>query len=199
MQNAAIAHAEPGPLRQSKWTIAPGLVLFICLFLPAVKACDSTVYPIMVPLCYGPYLLGLLAAVIAWRGTARARVARLVVWLLMVVHFVVGPMVMVLDALLAPRSFTLLEFAGSIAVLTLSWFIVGRWHREDYQATLRALFIGSAASAIWFGMIVVDDDGLFGVHLSFGAAVALAGTTALWWRSVRRAQRMLSFAHARTV
>ena len=53
------------PRRAPRLSVPGGLLLALCIFLPAVKGCDKPVYPYEAPLCLGPYLFGLLVAVLA--------------------------------------------------------------------------------------------------------------------------------------
>lgn len=58
-----------------------GLILSLCLFLPAVKGCSGPVYPYEIPAAYGPYLFGLLIAIGSLRLPAQAAAAvRLITW-----------------------------------------------------------------------------------------------------------------------
>lgn len=67
--------------RVPRLSIPGGLLLALCLFLPAVRGCDKPVYPYELPLAYGPYVFGLLAALMALvPGGPKAVAARFVAW-----------------------------------------------------------------------------------------------------------------------
>src|SRR5690242_4588333 len=72
--------ARLGPRRHRGLTAPSGAVLFVCLFLPAGKACASPLYPIPVPWAWHPYLFGLVFALGAFATTPRG-VRRMIIGL----------------------------------------------------------------------------------------------------------------------
>ena len=76
--------------------VPSGALLFLCMFLPIVEHCGEPVYPYESPLVCGPYLAGLVAALVAlraWPERAAAAAARawatagLVWWILATAWF----------------------------------------------------------------------------------------------------------------
>src|SRR4051812_19852575 len=73
--------------RRHRSIVGPsGLLLFICLFLPAVKGCDAPVYPITMPMFIHPYVFGIVLAAgatsLTLRGLRRTiRALRVLAWL----------------------------------------------------------------------------------------------------------------------
>jgi hypothetical protein len=62
---------ELGRRRHRHITGVSGLVLFVCLFLPAVKGCNEAVYPMTMPMLWHPYLYGLVLALASAKLTVR--------------------------------------------------------------------------------------------------------------------------------
>src|SRR5689334_16568751 len=64
---------EVGRRRHRRITGPAGLLLFVCLFLPALRGCNETVYPVAMPMFWHPYIYGLVLAL----GTATVTVRHL--------------------------------------------------------------------------------------------------------------------------
>src|SRR4051812_32980624 len=97
---------ELGRRRHRRITVPSGLVLFLCLFLPAVKGCNEPVYPITLPMLWHPYLYAVVIAVGTLFPTVRS-IRRTVIAL------------RVLAWLTILGSAALATFAGAIAFLEL--------------------------------------------------------------------------------
>ena len=73
------------------FTALSGIVLFLCLFLPAVKACNSPVYPYELPPFCPPYAFGLIIAIVAMARTRRGlAIALAILRITIVAMFVAG-------------------------------------------------------------------------------------------------------------
>src|SRR5438477_10197981 len=62
---------ELGRRRHRRLTAPAGLLLFACLFLPAVKGCSAPLYPYEMPMFVPPYVYGLALAIGAATVSAR--------------------------------------------------------------------------------------------------------------------------------
>src|SRR4051794_6577356 len=77
---------EVGQRRHRRITGPSGLLMFICMFMPAVKGCGGPVYPVTLPMLAHPYLFGIVfaigAATFTVRGLQRTITAmRVLAWL----------------------------------------------------------------------------------------------------------------------
>ena len=162
---------ELGQRRHRRVTGPAGLLLFVCLFLPAVKGCSEPVYPVAMPMFWHPYLYGLVLAL----GTATATVRslrhtvvalRILAWLTIVggalLVVVVGPL-------------GIAELLLGCALLG----VIGRSGCSERRAALTAVGVG-ALSLLWFGLWGATPDALVGVYVSALASVGLVVGGLVW-------------------
>jgi len=158
---------EVGPRRHRRILGPSGLLLFICLFLPAVKGCSEPVYPVTMPMFVHPYVFGIVFAVGAssftLRGLRRTILAlRVVVWLTIAGSCVLAVMI---------PGIGFVEFVVGLGLLAA----VGRRGYSEKRAAITAIVVGTC-SVLWFGFWATTPDALVGVYLStLGAAGLLAG------------------------
>jgi hypothetical protein len=153
------------------FTSLSGLVLFACLFLPAVKACNSPVMPYELPQLCPPYALGLLIAVIAMARTRRGLGAGLLVLRIVLVAMLVGGMITVPYAPAVGAA--LMLFA---AVFTA---IVGLTRRDERSVAILSI-TANAIWAVWFVLWCTDSGALVGVYVSLFACLGMIVGGVIW-------------------
>jgi hypothetical protein len=162
---------ELGKRRHRRITGPSGLLLFVCLFLPAVKGCNEAVYPISMPMFWHPYIYGLVLAL----GTATVTVRNL---------YVTVVALRILAWLTVIGSAFLVVVAGGIALAELIVGVlllgaIGRRGVSERRVAVTAIGIG-ALSLLWFGLWVATPDALVGVYVSAAASVGLLVGGLLW-------------------
>ena len=160
-----------GPRRHRKLTGFAGIVLFACMFLPAVKGCGEPVYPVEMPMFLHPYLFGLAFAIAAVATTTRAMrvsilIIRVLAWLAVAGGVVCIPygglfgMVLVMVGL------------GLVAAIGASGF-------SERRAAVATIVVG-AASTIWFGFWASSSDALIGAYVSLLSSIGLLTGGVAW-------------------
>jgi hypothetical protein len=153
-------------------SIPAGLLLFGCLFLPAVKGCgDQPVYPLEVPYLWHPYVYGAVIAYAAFASTQRS----------------------LRRATLALRSLAWLVFCGSV-ILTATSFVfgivllgigaillavIGTRGVSEKRIAITGIVV-SVMSLLWFGLWCGSSDALIGVYMSLGASIFLLAGSLQW-------------------
>ncbi len=149
-----------------------GILLFVCMFLPAMKGCDAApVLPLDVPPFLPPYLFGFVFAAIALTRSSRALVAGVVAvrFLATVVAFA-GFVVF----LVAP-SVGMVELVVGLVLLSA----IGLQGVSELRLAGSVVLIGALCTT-WFGLWTASVDALYGVHLSLASSVALLVGGAVW-------------------
>jgi hypothetical protein len=164
--------------RHRPLTGTAGILLFACLFLPALKGCgETTVMPLELPPFVPPYLYGLVFAFAARARSQRALVASVV-------------MLRLLATLVACSGFVVFLVAPSVGIVELSIGVVllaaagARGYSERRLAWTAAIM--GAVCTLWFGLWAFTADALAGVYLSLGSSVALLAGGLVWWFEVTR-------------
>lgn len=158
---------ELGRRRHRRIVGPSGLLLFICLFLPAVNGCTESVTPLTMPELIHPYVFGLVLGVGAASLTIRGlrttiRALRLLAWLTIAGACVLAVMV---------PGLALVELALGFVLLAA----IGRRGYSEKRAAVTTIVVG-AASLLWFGVWAGSPDALVGVYLStLGSAGLVAG------------------------
>jgi hypothetical protein len=158
-----------------------GVVLALCIFLPALRVCGSPTYPITMPPFWSPYVLGALVAVMAIARTPRGLRATLIAVAVIYVLNLIGWGVVTMSTLEgAPIGLGMLVLAGAFIALT-------RRGELELRAAHATLLVGLACTP-WFALLAFDPDGMWGAWVSLGASLALVIAGLEWRRQVRLAR-----------
>lgn len=162
---------QVGRRRHRRITGPAGLLLFVCLFLPAVKGCHETVYPISMPLVIHPYIYGIVFALGA--GTLTVRGIRHTIEALRVLAY----LTLAFGVALVPmRPGTgAVELLAGVALIAL----IGRSGYSERRAALTAVCIGGL-SLLWFGLLASTAAAMVGAYLSVLAAIGLLVGGLVW-------------------
>jgi hypothetical protein len=162
---------QVGRRRHRRITGPAGVLLFVCLFLPAVKGCHGSVYPISMPLVIHPYIYGVVFALGA--GTLTIRGMRKMIDALRVLAYLTIAFGVVLVPLRPGTG--LLELAAGGSLLAL----IGRAGYSERRAALTAIVIGML-SLLWFGLLASTAAAMVGIYLSVLAAIGLLVGGLVW-------------------
>ncbi len=154
-----------------------GILLFACMFLPAIMGCNQPVMPYELPPLLPPYVYGLVFALLAMSlssgglafGVAALRVMAVLVVAASVVLVIVVPAVGALELMIG-------------AVLLA---IVGLSGATEARIAGTGIAVG-LISMIWFGFWSVTPDALLGVYLSLASSVGLFVGSLAWLRALIR-------------
>lgn len=174
--------------RHRPLTGTAGILLFACMFLPALKGCgDTTVMPLELPPFLPPYLYGLLFAFAAQARSQRSIMASVV-------------MLRLLATLVACAGFVVFLVAPTIGIVELSLGVVlimavgGRGYNERRLAWTAAIM--GAVCMLWFGLWALTADALAGVYLSFASSAAMFAGGLVWSFEVARCPEQPRMPHA---
>jgi len=169
---ARIVPQRPAPGHRAL-TGGSGIVLFACMFLPAVKGCHEAVMPFEVPPFLPPYGYGLVFALIAVSRTPRG------LWLGVVALRALGALMVVSSivlALLAPPVAIVELIVGAVLLVT-----AGLTGATEPGIAATGVAVG-VVSVLWFGCWSATPDALIGVYLSLAGSLGLLVGCAAWWR-----------------
>lgn len=160
--------------RHRRVTALSGILLFACMFLPAVDACGP-VAPYQVPPVLPPYVYGLVFALIAISQTPRG-----------LRHGIVA--LRAVSALVAIASLVVIPIVPEVGVPELVLgllllLIVGPSRTTESRVAASAGVVAVVAMP-WFGLWCLEDGALIGVYLSLAGSTGLLLGAVLWRREL---------------
>jgi hypothetical protein len=162
-----------GTRRHRPLTGTAGILLFVCMFMPAMRGCgESAVLPLDVPPFLPPYLYGLVFAFVAMTRSPKGVMAGIVALRLLATGVAFAGFVVFL---IAP-SVGIVELSVGIVLLAT----VGSRGFTEHRLALTALIMG-AVCTLWFGLWSATADALLGVHLSLASSIGLFLGGGFWF------------------
>jgi hypothetical protein len=161
--------------RHRRLTALSGVLLFACMFLPAIKGCHQPVMPYEVPPFVPPYLYGLVFALIAIRWTARGFALAMLALRVLGSLVVLGSVVLIV---IAPPIGILELFVGGVLIVT-----VGLYGTSESRLVASGIVVGTV-SVVWFACWSVTPDALPGVYLSLASSAGLLLGCFAWLREL---------------
>ncbi len=170
---------RPRTARRARGLALPtGVVLALCIFLPALRVCGSPTYPITMPPFWSPYLLGVGVAWLAGARTLRGAAAALIFVKALIALTAVG------WGVIACWSSDGVPFGAGF--LGIGALFLAATHRGPFEERAARATIGTGAiCTAWFAALAFDPDGMVGAWISFGASLALVVLGLEWRRRAR--------------
>jgi hypothetical protein len=160
--------------RHRSLTGLSGILLFACMFLPAIKGCHHPVMPYEIPPLTPPYVYGLVFALLAM-SSSRGLSCGVVMLRVMAVLVVVASVVLVV---VVPAVGALELMLGTVLLV-----IVGLSGSTEARIAGSGVAVG-LISMIWFGFWSVTPGALLGVYLSLASSVGLFAGSLAWLREL---------------
>jgi hypothetical protein len=152
-----------------------GILLFVCMVLPAVKSCGQPVTPLEVPPFLPPYLYGLVLALIAMSRTSRGLAYGATALRVLAALIVLGSVVLVV---IAPEIGVVELLIGVVLQVT-----IGVSRTTELRVVATGILV-SLGSILWFGMWSVTSDALIGVYCSLASSIGLLAGCLGWLREL---------------
>ena len=169
--------------RHHRWLTLPSTaVVVICIFLPTLRVCGEATAPVQVPVVWTPYVIAALvfaAAMVRSRDVAGLAIAIRVI--LGVTLFGFGLPALAELQLAQFETVQLIPLASVVVVI--STIVLPARTAEAMVA--RCGSVTGVISAVWFGLLAIDKDAMFGAYVSFGGAIAMALGCEWWWIETR--------------
>lgn len=162
---------DSGVRRHRPITGTSGVLLFVCMFLPAVKGCSSPIVPFELPPFIPPYLFGLAFAALALSRTRRALVAGNTALRIISVLVVLAGIALVL---IEPRV-GIVEVGLGLALVAT----VGLAPVSERRIAVSGVVVGAVCTT-WFGLWSATPDALLGIYLSFASSVGMLLGSLIW-------------------
>jgi hypothetical protein len=161
--------------RHRSLTGLSGILLFTCVFLPAVKGCTHPVMPYEFPPFLPPYLYGLVFAVIAMTPSPRGVLCGVLALRVLATLVVTGSVVL----------FVVVPPVGALELLigTVLFAIIGLSGTTEERVAGTGLTVGLIAT-LWFGFWSLTPDALLGVYLSLASSIGLFIGSLMWLREL---------------
>jgi hypothetical protein len=174
----------PACRRQRRLALPAGVVLALCVFLPALRVCGSPTYPVEIPPAWPPYLLGAIVAAMA----LSRRLETLRGWT--TVALLIGAGTGGAFGLIAAwggRGEGLAWGLGLWLVGGLFVWLIVRGRGIEERAARTVIGVGALCTP-WFALLAFDPDGMIGARVSLAASVALIIAGVEWRRELARAR-----------
>lgn len=165
------------PQRRHLWlTVPSGYVLLICLFLPALKLCDSgeAFPPVMIPFVWPPYLVGVVVALAAAAHERGDRGSGASLFMLIrITAFCVG----------ASTLFEMIDHQlgaeGLIVIVLAVLVFMATWRPLTERAVAANSAVAAAGSFAFTLAVALERLAVWGAYVGvIAAGVLLAGTLA---------------------
>ncbi len=153
-----------------------GLLLFACMFLPAVRGCDAPMTPLEVPPFLPPYLYGGVFALLAVWRTARGLGLGVTLLRALSLIVVVGSIAVIVLA--PPIGAVELMLGGALLAL------VGLFGSSEARVAATGIAVG-VIGVVWFGFWTMTPEALIGVHLALASSIGLLVGCLAWLRELR--------------
>lgn len=157
-----------------------GVLLFACLFLPAVEGCDRPIVPLDAPAFWPPYLYGLVFAFAALVRTRRGLVGAIYALRALSLIVIGGGIAIAIAA--GPGGAFVVVY-GSLLLATTGWT-----GASEHRLAMTAIATASTSS-VWFAMWSCTPAALLGVKLSLASALGLLVGSLAWIREARTSPR----------
>ena len=161
----------------------PGAVLFICLFMPAYRECGNPVTPLSMPPLWGPYLGGLIAALVAIIHHRHMRTTAVItlsaIWALAAGAIVAGML-----GAAAPQVGVVAAIAAFVMIVALCIAMARRaWNAASVSSAITG---HGLLSLCWGALLLSDRNHLYGATVTAIASAALVACGAAWMVVARR-------------
>jgi peptidoglycan/LPS O-acetylase OafA/YrhL len=171
------------PRARHRFLAVPGgVLLVVAMFLPAMKECGETRYPLETPQLLGPYLLaGVLALVSLLPARIRGYGLRIFA-LLSLLHYAV----LVLALLVVTAQDT--DAAGTLLVVLVlggSVFLVARTAPTVEERAARMAMVQAIQWSLWFAMWNLLEGALIGMRVALAGSLAVTLGAVVWLRDSR--------------
>jgi hypothetical protein len=164
---------EIGHRRHRRLTAPSGVVLFVCMFLPAMKSCGSAaVYPTELPFYCHPYVYGLALAIASLAVTERA-VRRAVVMMRVVAWSAVAGGIATIVQSRGLGGAALIALGGALVA------VIGVRGAFERRIAITGIVV-SVLCILWFGLWAGSGGALVGIYLSLAASIFLLAGCLLW-------------------
>lgn len=163
-------------------TFPGGALLLVALFLPAMRDCGETRYPLDTPPLVGPYLLGAALALVALLPARIREYGLRIFAVLSLLHYAA------LAAVLVVLTASDLDAFGTLCVVLVaggSVVLVGRRRASVEERVSGMTLIQGIQWMLWFGLWNLLEDALVGMRVALAGALVVTLGAVVWYRDSR--------------